>query len=123
MSYNDKKNLAFNTEKRRKIKEIKSNELNKECFDCGACYPEYISINNGIFICKDCLKIHNNFPKHISNTLKNNLSSLNSKELEYMYIGGNQKLLDFINHEYPQLQRYKINILYFKDFTKKYISK
>ena len=112
MSYKDKQSLAFNAEKRRKIKEIKSNELNKECFDCGACYPEYISLNNGIFICKECLKIHNNFPKQISNTLKNNLSSLNRKELEFMYIGGNQKLLDFINYEYPQLQRYKISILY-----------
>lgn len=112
MSYNDKKNLTYNTEKRRKIKEIKNNELNKECFDCGAGYPEYISINNGIFICKECLNIHNNFPKQISNTLKNNLSSLNSKELEFMYLGGNQKLLEFINYEYPQLQRYKISILY-----------
>jgi len=112
MSYNDKKNLTYNTEKRRKIKEIKNNELNKECFDCGAGYPEYISINNGIFICKECLNIHNNFPKQISNTLKNNLSSLNNKELEFMYLGGNQKLLEFINYEYPQLQRYKINILY-----------
>ncbi len=112
MSYNDKKNIAYNTEKRRKIKEIKNNDLNKECFDCGAGYPEYISINNGIFICKECLNIHNNFPKQISNTLKNNLSSLNSKELEFMYLGGNQKLLQFINYEYPQLQRYKINILY-----------
>ena len=109
---NDKKNLTYNTEKRRKIKEIKNNELNKECFDCGAGYPEYISINNGIFICKECLNIHNNFPKQISNTLKNNLSSLNSKELEFMYLGGNQKLLEFINYEYPQLQRYKISILY-----------
>ena len=112
MSYNDKKNIAYNTEKRRKIKEIKNNELNKECFDCGAGYPEYISINNGIFICKECLNIHNKFPKQISNTLKNNLSSLNSKELELIYLGGNKKLLEFINYEYPQLQRYKINILY-----------
>ena len=112
MSYNDKKNLAFNNEKRRKIKEIKGIDLNKECFDCGASNPEYISINNGIFICKECLKIHNIFPKQISNTLKNNLSSLNSKELEFMYIGGNKKLLDFINCEYPQLQKYKISILY-----------
>ena len=95
-----------------KIKEIKNDELNKECFDCGSCYPEYISINNGVFICKDCLHIHNKFPKQVSTTLKNNLSSLNSKELEFMYLGGNQKLLEFINYEYPQLQKFKINILY-----------
>ena len=112
MSLNDRKKLAYNSEKLRKIKEIKNNELNKECFDCGSCYPEYISINNGVFICKDCLIVHNKFPKLVSNTLKNNLSSLNSKELQFMYLGGNQKLLEFINYEYPQLQKFKINILY-----------
>ena len=112
MSLNDKKKLANNSEKRTKIKEIKNDELNKQCFDCGSCYPEYISINNGVFICKDCLHIHNKFPKQISTTLKNNLSSLNSKELEFMYLGGNQKLLEFVNYEYPELQKFKINILY-----------
>ena len=112
MSLTDKKKFSYNVEKRKKIKEIKDNELNKECFDCGSCYPEYISINNGVFICKDCLKTHNKFPKEISTTLKNNLSSLNSKELEYMYLGGNQKLSEFINYEYPQLHKFKINILY-----------
>ena len=112
MSLNDKKNFSLNAEKRRKIKEIKDDELNKQCFDCGACYPEYISINNGVFICKNCLNHHNKFSKQISTTLKNNLSSLNSKELEFMYLGGNQRLLSFINYDYPQLQKYKINILY-----------
>ena len=112
MSLNDKKRLPYNAEKRRKIKEIKNDELNKQCFDCGSCYPEYISINNGVFICKDCLNIHNKFPKQISTTLKNNLSSLNSKELQFMYLGGNQKLLEFINYEYPQLHKFKLNILY-----------
>ena len=29
-----------------------------------------------------------------------------------MYLGGNQKLLEFINYEYPQLHKFKINILY-----------
>ena len=112
MSIFDKKKIPYNTEKLRKIKEIKNNELNKECFDCGACYPEYISINNGVFICKDCINIHNKFPKQVSNTLKNNLSSLNNKELEYMFLGGNQKLLEFVNYEYPQLHKFKVNILY-----------
>ena len=112
MSIFDKRKIPYNTEKLRKIKEIKNNELNKECFDCGACYPEYISINNGVFICKDCINVHNKFPKQISNTLKNNLSSLNNKELEYMFLGGNQKLLEFVNYEYPQLHKFKVNILY-----------
>ena len=112
MSLRDKKKLTNNSEKRTKIKEIKNDELNKQCFDCGSCYPEYISINNGVFICKDCLHIHNKFPKQISTTLKNNLSSLNSKELEFMYLGGNQKLLEFMNYEFPELQKFKINILY-----------
>ena len=112
MSLNDKKNISYNADKRRKIKEIKDNELNKQCFDCSSCNPEYISINNGVFICKVCLINHNKFPKQISTTLKNNLSSLNSKELEFMYLGGNQKLLEFINYEYPFLQKFKINILY-----------
>ena len=99
-------------EKRLKINEIKNNELNKECFDCGACYPEYISINNGVFICNNCLEIHNTFPKEISSTLKNNLSSLNNKELQYMYLGGNQRLFEFIHYEFPELSKFKKNILY-----------
>ena len=112
MSLIDKKKVSYNAEKNRKINAIKNNELNKECFDCGACYPEYISLNNGVFICKDCLRFHNKFPKEISNIVKNHLPSLNSKELEIMYIGGNQKLLEFINYDYPQLQKFKTNILY-----------
>ena len=99
-------------EKRRKINEIKENELNKECFDCGSCYPEYISINNGVFICNNCIKIHNKFPKEISLTLKNNLSSLNTKELEYMYLGGNQNLINFINNFFPELSQFPKDILY-----------
>ena len=114
MSYllTDKKNYQNILEKRQKINEIKNNELNKECFDCGACYPEYISINNGVFICNNCLEVHNKFPKEISSTLKNNLSSLNNKELQYMYLGGNQNLFEFIHYEFPELSKFKKNILY-----------
>ena len=97
-------------EKRRKINEIKENELNKECFDCGSCYPEYISINNGVFICNNCIKIHNKFPKEISLTLKNNLSSLNNKELEFMYLGGNLNLINFIHNYFSELNQFSKDI-------------
>ena len=114
MSYllTERKNYQFIIEKRRKINEIKNNELNKECFDCGSCYPEYISLNNGVFICNNCIKIHNRFPKEISFTLKNNLSSLNDKELQYMYFGGNKKLVEFIHNDFPELSKFKKDILY-----------
>ena len=108
----ERKNYQYMIEKNRKINEIKNNELNKECFDCGSCYPEYISINNGVFICNNCIKVHNKFPKEISLTLKNDLSTLNNKELQYMYYGGNKKLLEFIHYEYPELSKLKKNILY-----------
>ena len=114
MSYllTEKKNYQSIIEKRRKINEIKNNELNKECFDCGSCYPEYISINNGVFICSNCIKIHNKFPKEISLTLKNDLTTLNDKELQYMYVGGNQKLIEFIHNDFPDLSKFKKEILY-----------
>ena len=114
MSYllTEKKNYHSTIEKRRKINEIKNNELNKECFDCGSCYPEYISINNGVFICSNCIKIHNKFPKEISLTLKNDLTTLNDKELQYMYVGGNQKLIEFIHNDFPDLSKFKKEILY-----------
>ena len=113
MSYlTEKRNNQNILEKRRKINEIINNELNKECFDCGSCYPEYISINNGVFICNNCIKNHNTFPKEISLTLKNDLLTLNNKELEYMYKGGNQKLMEFIHYEFPELNKLQKNILY-----------
>ena len=114
MSYllTEKKNYQSIVEKRRKINEIKNNELNKECFDCGSCYPEYISINNGVFICNSCIKIHNKFPKEISLTLKNNLPSLNDKELQYMYFGGNKRLFEFIYNDFPELSKFTKNIFY-----------
>ena len=114
MSYllTEKKNYQSIIEKRRKINEIKNNELNKECFDCGSCYPEYISINNGVFICSNCIKVHNKFPKEISLTLKNDLTTLNDKELQYMYVGGNQKLIEFIHNDFPDLSKFKKEILY-----------
>ena len=95
-----------------KIKEILEEEMNKECFDCGELNPKYISINNGIFLCFNCIKLHQQFPSGISIIKKNNLYLLNSKEILYLYYGGNSRLNIFVNYEYPGLQNYQPNILY-----------
>ena len=95
-----------------KIKEILIEEMNKECFDCGTLNPKYISINNGIFICQDCIKIHKQFTNDISLIKNNNLFLLSSKEILYLYYGGNSRLNNFVNYEFPGLQNYQPNILY-----------
>jgi len=87
MSFNDKKKYTNNSEKKKKIKENKNDELNKECFDCGSCNPEYISINNGVFICEDCLYIHNKFPKQISTTLKKKFIFIKFKRIKIHVFG------------------------------------
>ena len=95
-----------------KIKEILTEEMNKECFDCGSFNPKYISLNNGIFLCNECTKIHNQFTLDISLIKNNNLFLLSNKEILYLYYGGNSRLNNFVNYEFPGLQNYQPNILY-----------
>ena len=95
-------NIMFH-EKERKIKKILKDESNNKCIDCNNGKPDYISLNNACFICKNCFKRHQKFPFNISKTIKNNLKSLTLKELQYLYFGGNKKLLEYIKYEYPKL--------------------
>ena len=113
MFYNNRK-VHTNSiiERNRKIKEIYKDEMNSECFDCGKSNPDFISANNGVFICKECMSIHYNFSDDISLIIKNNLFLLNEEQINYFYYGGNRKLLEFINYEFPQLQNYQPEILY-----------
>ena len=113
MFYNNRK-LHTNsiTERNRKIQEIYKDEMNNECFDCGKSNPDFISANNGVFICKDCMAIHYQFSDEVSLIIKNNLFLLNEEQINYIYYGGNRKLLEFINYEFPQLQNYQPEILY-----------
>ena len=96
---------ALNKIKEKKINIIKEENNNKKCFDCKKLNPEIISLYNGIFICKKCAKnIHSKFNKNINLLIDNNLRNLSLKGIQYLYYGGNKKLYDFINEEYPYLK-------------------
>ena len=58
-------NIMFH-EKERKIKKILKDESNNKCIDCNNGKPDYISLNNACFICKNCFKRHQKFPFNIS---------------------------------------------------------
>ena len=103
----------FNSnEKLKMINSIQSDEINNVCFECGTCNPEYLSINNGVFICKECVQEHFDFPHEISQIIINDLPSLNNLDLKKLYFGGNKKLIEFINFDFPRLKQFPPNILY-----------
>jgi len=113
MEYSSKENIAINKIKEKKIFEINQEENNKKCFDCQNPNPKYISLYNGTFICQKCVNdIHSKLGSNISLILDNNLKNLSIKDIQYLYYGGNKKLLDFINYEYPTLKSLPKNKLY-----------
>ena len=94
------------------IEQKLNDELNNYCVECGNENPEYISINNGVFICVECVRNHLRFPKNISKIIKNNKNCLTLSEIQCLLCGGNKALLDFINNEFPKLSEFPPNILY-----------
>ena len=124
-AYFSKNNIAINKVKEKKISEINQEEYNKRCFDCQSLYPKYISLYNGIFICENCANhLHKKLNPEISLILDNNLKNLSIKNIQYLYYGGNKKLLDFINYEYPFLKTINKNKLYLTkamEYYRKYL--
>ena len=114
-----KKINIFSIKKLPLIKSILNDEMNNECFDCGSVNPEFISINNAIFLCRNCSFIHKKFPIEISKIIPNNLYNLNEKELYYLCIGGNRRLSEFI-YLNPELGKYSSDILYKRTEMKYY---
>ena len=110
--YKKKETTNLNNEYIKMIEEINSEQINNVCFECGGSNPEYISINNGVFICHECVQDHLQFPREISTIVINDLYSLNNNEVKRLYLGGNKKLIEFINFDFPRLKQFPPNILY-----------
>ena len=125
MHYSKKRNSAtkLHLNKNELIEEIQNEEMNKECFDCGSENPEYISINNGIFLCRKCIYFHYKFPDYISTLIKNNLKVLGEKELKYLYYGGNKRLSNYMYIKFPNLKQYQPDLIYKSDELKIYRNK
>jgi len=88
------------------------NEKENYCFDCGHGNPELISINNGVLICEKCGINHMTFPPGTSILIKNDQNALSETELQYILLGGNQKLYEFILNKSPNLINLPRKVLY-----------
>ena len=109
---NDNSNIKKNNEYISLIKQTFKQESNDYCVECGKRHPQYISINNSIFLCKECILNHLQLSQEASTIIKNDLKILTLNEIQYIYNGGNQKLLNFVKDEFPELTKFEPQMFY-----------
>ena len=67
---------------------------NNYCMDCFVNHVEFASVNNGVFLCSNCAKLHNSLGRDISYIVET-IEYLDPYSSIYIQRGGNTRFLNF----------------------------
>jgi hypothetical protein len=97
------------------ISEIMKLEGNNKCMDCQAENPTFTSVNNAIFLCEACSKIHKRLGENISKVKSLLSDEFTPEEIAVLKIGGNTRLVEFlkeyeIKEEHNKVYKYHLKL-------------
>jgi len=71
-------------------------DLNKFCCECHAPDPDWVSVNNGVFLCIQCAGTHRAYGVNISFVRSLTLDLIEGIQIRTLKSGGNRKFLEFV---------------------------
>ena len=77
------------------LEDLRNVQENQFCADCKVNETQYVSINNGIFLCYQCADIHANYGKQVS-FVKNLEDPFDEYLIMFLIRGGNFKYKSFL---------------------------